>query len=162
MCYFILRTFVIYEWPSIKSSTTSNVIYIISINPFWLHIVNFSMNVFCNDFNIFSNCWIFFFHFIILEENNMSIQNTLMKCLKILKIQVYFKTLNLNTSIWCLHMVLLQQVLGYRGYRCYCLACRWWFRCEKWMLASHSRYSVDWASVFIIRSFIFFSKTVSI
>lgn len=89
MCYFILRTFVIYEWSSIKSSTTSNVIYIISINPFWLHIVNFSMNVFCNDFNIFSNCWIFFFHFIILEENNMSIQNTIMKCLKITRYLKY-------------------------------------------------------------------------
>lgn len=56
-------------------------------------------------------------------------------------------------------MVLLKQVLGYRGYSCNCLACRWWFRCEKWMLASHSRYFADWPAVFNIR---FVSKTVSI
>lgn len=37
------------------------------------------------------------------------------------------------------------------------MACRWWFRCEKWMLASHSRYFADWPAVFR-----FVSKTVSI
>lgn len=39
------------------------------MNLFWLYIVNFLINVFFNDFNIF--LIVGFFNVIILEENNM-------------------------------------------------------------------------------------------